>query len=123
MEPHELESGASTNDERIQAMKQLHKAGFKTFASIEPIIDFEASFHMIHRTLGFCDLYKIGLKSGQKVDELFYEKLRSFNLKVVNLIANKPAKVYWKESIRKNFGVFPDASCNVERDYNLFKHD
>jgi len=36
----ELEPGASTNAERIEAIKKLHNSGFKTFASIEPIIDF-----------------------------------------------------------------------------------
>lgn len=33
----EMEPGASTNAERIEAMRELHKMGFKTFASIEPI--------------------------------------------------------------------------------------
>lgn len=117
----ELETGASTNAERIEAMKRLHDAGFKTFASIEPIIDFESSYRMIYYTQHFCDLYKIGLASGQKVDRKYYEKLRTFNLQVVNLFAGTNVKVYWKESIRKHFGVFPDAGCNVEREYNLFK--
>jgi DNA repair photolyase len=117
----ELEPGASTNAERIEAMKKLHEIGFKTFASIEPIIDFESSFRMIYHTQHFCDLYKIGLASGQKVNREYYEMLRSFNLQVVNLFAGTNVKVYWKESIRKHFGVFPDAGCNVERDYNLFK--
>lgn len=117
----ELEPNASTNAERIEAMRKLHEAGFKTFASIEPIIDFESSYRMIYATKHFCDLYKIGLMSGQKVNREFYEQLRSFNLKVVNLLADVHSKVYWKESIRKNFSVFPDAGCNVTRDYNLFK--
>lgn len=116
----ELEKGASTNEERIMAMKKLHYAGFKTFASIEPVIDFERSLEMIQYTSSFCDLYKIGLMSGQKVDKSFYDKLRSFNLEIVNTLANYHAKVYWKESIRKQFDVFPDANCNVDKDYNIF---
>lgn len=115
-----LEPGASTNQERIEAMKKLHDAGFKTFASIEPVIDFDSSLEMIYLTRGYCDLYKIGLMSGQKVDRAFYERLRSFNLAVVNLLAQTTAKVYWKDSITKCFDVFPDASCNVDRDYNIF---
>lgn len=118
----ELEPGASTNQERIEAMKKLHDAGFKTFASIEPIIDFESSLEMIRKTKEFCDLYKIGLMSGQKVDKSFYDRLRGFNLGVVNTLANYHAKVYWKESIRKQFDVFPDANCNVDKDYNIFNH-
>lgn len=116
----ELEKGASTNQERIEAMRKLHDAGFKTFASIEPIIDFESSLEMIRKTKEFCDLYKIGLMSGQKVDKSFYDRLRGFNLGVVNTLANYHAKVYWKESIRKQFDVFPDANCNVDKDYNIF---
>jgi len=116
-----LEPNASTNQERIEAMKKLHDAGFRTFASIEPIIDFERSFEMIYLTWGHCNLYKIGLMSGQKVDRAFYERLRSFNLAVVNLLTQSTAKVYWKDSITKCFDVFPDAPCNVDRDYNIFK--
>lgn len=119
----EIEPGASTNAERIEAMKKLHDAGFKTFASIEPVIDFDSSLEMIYLTRGYCDLYKIGLMSGQKVDRAFYERLRSFNLAVVNLLAQTTAKVYWKDSITKCFDVFPDAPCNVDRDYNMFKEE
>ena len=39
----ELEPGASTNEERINAMRLLHTLGFKTFASIEPIISLKRS--------------------------------------------------------------------------------
>lgn len=118
----ELEPGASTNQERIEAMAKLHDSGFKTFASIEPIIDLQRSLMMIQGTIQFCDLYKIGLMSGQKITPRYYEELRSFNLQVVNMIAsrNSYAKVYWKNSFKKSFSQFPDASCNVERDYNIF---
>ena len=44
-------------------MMVLHARQFKTFASIEPVISIEKSKHMIVHTLGFCDLYKIGLLS------------------------------------------------------------
>lgn len=117
------EPGASPNIDRIRAFPKLHDAGFKTFASIEPVIDFESSYEMIWLANGYCDLYKIGLLSGQKTDRTFYEELRTFNLRVVNLLArtNSPAKVYWKESVQKHFDVFPDAGCNVGRDYNMFE--
>ena len=118
----EIEPGASPNLKRIDMLLEASKAGFKTFASIEPIIDFESAYRMIWLTADFCDLYKIGLASGQRVDREYYEKLRSFNIRVVNLLTvDTGVKVYWKESIKKHFDVFPDAGCNVERDYNLFK--
>lgn len=62
----ELEPGASNNIERINTMRWLHKQGFKTFASIEPIIDLDQSALMLGHTYGYCDLYKIGLLSGKK---------------------------------------------------------
>lgn len=114
----ELEPGASTNQERIEAMKKLHDAGFKTFASIEPIIDFESSYRMIMKTIGFCDLYKVGLMSGKKYDisdcQAFIEKL--------NDIWEQP-KIYLKESIRKlsKYSLDELDSNFINADYNIFE--
>lgn len=63
----ELESGASSNIERIGAMEKLHNRGYRIFASIEPIVDFPSSMQMINGSLPFCDLYKIGLMSGNGI--------------------------------------------------------
>lgn len=111
----ELEPGASTNAERIEAMKNLHKAGFKTFASIEPIIDIKSSCEMIDASKDFCDLYKVGLLSGAK-----YNSFELLHI-IIYLSVLKP-KVYIKESIRKVLSGYIHPSDNfVERDYNLFK--
>lgn len=115
-----LEPGASTNRERCEGMKKLHDNGFRTAASIEPIIDFDMSYEMIYMTRNCCDHYKIGLLSHQKVDMSYYNKLRYFNLQVVNALANTKATVYWKDSFTKHFGQFPDAGMNVDVDYNIF---
>jgi DNA repair photolyase len=116
----ELETRSSTNAERIEAMKRLHDAGFKTFASIEPIIDFESSRKMIEETLPFCDLYKLGLESGKKYDR---EQLNDFIFNVIVLSTKDNLRVYFKDSMFKNSGytreILP-AEC-VNRDYNLFK--
>lgn len=116
----ELEPGASTNYERIAAMKLLHEAGFKTFASIEPIIYFNSSFSMIAMTLDYCDLYKIGLLSGGKYDK---NELQHFVNKLKCLPDNP--KIYLKESIRKKLCYDPLAwglgENFVEADYNMFK--
>lgn len=53
----ELEPYASTNMERIKSMLYLHKQGFKTFASIEPVIDGPSAVCMINLISGWCDLY------------------------------------------------------------------
>lgn len=115
----ELEPNAPTNAKRIEAMKKLHDAGFKTFASIEPIIDFESSLKMIEATKDFCDLYKIGLESGKKYDKT---ETRSFiAMAVVEIALN--SKIYFKDSILKVSGLNREdlpANC-VDRDYNMFK--
>lgn len=115
----ELEPGASTNAERIAAMKVLHEAGFKTFASIEPIIYLYDSYDMIRQTLGFCDLYKIGLLSCGKYD---IDTLKLFVETIPAKAAVYNAKIYFKDSLLKyakiNRDDLPD-NC-VSRKYNLF---
>lgn len=138
----ELEPGASSNAERIAAMRNLHEAGFKTWASIEPIVDFQSSLDMIRATTGFCDLYKIGLMSGKKYDT---KELQSFVCKALmkteeqidtnEYVARKmlnlsPVKaiitdkyIYFKDSLLKQAGIdranLP-GNC-VNRDFNIFK--
>ena len=133
----ELEPGASTNAERIEAMRTLHKAGFKTFASIEPIISIHGSETMVLLTLDCCDLYKIGLMSGKR--NYTREQVDAFCCYVNSLIAkrnavvrlhtdppyNKP-KVYWKDSVLEFLGVSReeftgDSLFIVSRYYNLFE--
>jgi DNA repair photolyase len=116
----ELEPNASTNAERIEAMRKLHEAGFKTFASIEPIIDFESSRKMIEQTLPFCDLYKIGLESGKKYK---IEDIHLFLHQVSIMTRAWQNKLYFKDSILtaakiKREQLHPD-NC-VNRDYNIF---
>jgi DNA repair photolyase len=115
----ELEPGASTNARRIDAMKQLKMAGFRTFASIEPIIDFNSSIKMIEETLPFCDLYKIGLESGKKYPiasiHLFLHQVSIMTRAWQNKIYFKDGFIEQAKINRKNL---PD-NC-VDRDYNLF---
>jgi len=115
----ELEPGASTNSDRIKSMKILHEAGYKTFASIEPIIDFNSSRKMIEETLPFCDLYKIGLESGKRYA---IENIHLFLHQVSIMTRAWQNKIYFKNSFieqsKINRSNLPD-NC-VNRDYNLF---
>lgn len=122
----EMEPKADTNDARISAMKLLHERGIKTFASIEPIIDFDSSLKMIEQSLDFCDLYRIGLRSGVKSDYYENDRLAFFIGQVEGLITSKKskAKVYWKYSVRERI-TFPDSDFwtsryGVSADYNIF---
>jgi DNA repair photolyase len=116
----DLETGASTNTERIEAMRRLHDARFKTWASIEPIIDLPTSFKMICDTNCICDLYKIGLESGKKYDK---KELNKFISGVIEQVKFSEAKVYFKDSLLKAAGInradLPE-NC-VSRDYNIFE--
>lgn len=98
----DIEPNASPNMERIKAMKRIHEMGILTWASIEPIIDLEASRWCISETLGFCDEYKIGLLSGKR--NYTKEDVADFVKSVEPALRESGAKVYWKESVRKFIG-------------------
>lgn len=112
----DMESGASTNRERIEAMKILFDGGYKTFASIEPVINFVDSFIMIRETIDFCNLYKIGLLSGMKPHPAH---LNQFVKDVKEVAEQNGALIYWKESITKITGPI-ESYTTVDRDFNLF---
>lgn len=71
----DMEPNASTNQERIETMRRLHDMGFKTFASIEPVIDWKHARMAVALSLDYCDHYKIGLRSGVGKD--YYDLLQS----------------------------------------------
>ena len=127
----ELEPGASTNVDRIMKMKDLHELGFKTFASIEPIITLSESRDMIYLTRGACDLYKIGLLSGHR--DYTPVQVEDFMRDVNHLVSSvffefgMKSRIYWKESvfefIKKGRSelYFPDGDkVLVGADYNMF---
>lgn len=97
----DMEPNASSNMERIKAMEKLHELGFKTFASIEPVIDWTHSKMVVDLSLDCCDHYKIGLRSGVKKD--YYGLLQSgYPIKeMVEKIVSAGRTVYLKESTRK----------------------
>lgn len=114
----ELETNASPNMDRISAMAKLHKAGFKTFASIEPIIDIPSSLEMIDLSHDFCDLYKIGLQSGRRYPK---QDIKIF-VEIVNTMYSD-CRIYFKDTLLKQAGIERSNlpyNC-VNRDYNMFK--
>lgn len=117
----ELEPGASSNVERIHAMKRLHGMGYKTFASIEPVVDFPSAFSMINLTRGICDLYKIGLMSGKR----YTSTERSEAHFLLELLKEAPGRYYLKESLIKLLEIdradLP-ADKFVGVDYNIFNN-
>lgn len=92
-----LEPRASTNAERIEMMRKLHNAGFKTFASIEPIISTQAALQVINDSLDCCDLYNIGLMSGKR--DYVPDDIRGFLMILDLMISEYNTKIYLKDSI------------------------
>jgi DNA repair photolyase len=113
---NEIEPNASTNIERMLAMQKLCNAGFKTFASIEPIIDLGDSLNCIYRVEPVCDLFKIGVLSGKLYNR---QELKEF---IHNIVDRGKSKYYFKDSLLKAAGInrseLPD-NC-VTKDYNIF---
>jgi hypothetical protein len=115
----EVEPGCSTNEDRIRAMKVLNAEGFKTWASVEPIIDFKSSWGMIRDCINHCDLIKIGLRSGVRYDP---DHIAMFMMDVHRLAEVYQSKIYWKDSLLKQAGIDrKDLQSNcADADYNLF---
>lgn len=93
------EPGASPNAKRIAALKRAHKDGFRTFSSIEPIIDEESSYLSVLWCSDFVDLFRVGLLSHGKCDRA---RLMAF----ANDLAAIPSKpyIYLKDSLVEQLG-------------------
>jgi hypothetical protein len=116
----ELEPGAPTNAERIEAMAKLHHAGFRTWASIEPVIEIGDSIDMILTSMPYCDHYKIGLLSGKKYHK--HELITMVHSVNRTIGRNAPqATIYWKDELLHQAGIERDtlpSNC-VGRNYEF----
>lgn len=97
----DMEPNASSNLERIKAMQILKKYHFPTWASIEPVIDWQHANMVVEMSLDCCDHYKIGLRSGVKKD--YYDLMQSgmWLDELTKTITAAGRTVYLKESARK----------------------
>lgn len=144
----ELEPNASPNAERIEAMSRLSAAGFKTWASIEPVIDFRRSSRMIQQALDAgCQHFKIGLMTertkvcrrgftlgGTTFEPYDPARCLAFVQDVMQQTRDR-ATVYWKQSFRDFIGgtgkhrlftddelhkIFDDYPNAVGKDWSMF---
>jgi DNA repair photolyase len=140
-----LEPNASTNAERLTTMKRMSDSGFKTWASIEPVIDFDASYQMITAAVaGGCKHFKIGLLTNNthvvrkpfSFGEHHFEAYRRDEamqfVGYVMEITQGRATVYWKQSFADFFGDEPVHGMtaheflhqwphSVDKDWSMFK--
>lgn len=108
-------------------MAILHSLGFKTFASIEPVITWQMAHSVIKDSLKYCDHYKIGLRSGVGKD--YYNKPQSVMWleRITKNIVEEGKTLYLKNSVRRLLSeCFTDEAlseflkCSVGMDYNMF---
>lgn len=115
------EPNAPSNASRIDMMRHLKKHGFRTFASIEPVVDFDSSYQMIKSTLPFCDFYMIGLMSHfgdyyQQGNGTSYAANR-FLRRIDQLMQVCGIKVYYKESVHKHCAETLQYLYHTSREY------
>jgi len=97
----EMEPRASTNDNRIMAMRRMDLMGFSTFASIEPVITWEAAERMVRGSVLWCDHYKLGLRSGVKKDYYDITESGAAIQRIVRTVESFGKTIYLKESTRR----------------------
>ena len=95
------EGNASSHLERINTLAAFHSAGFQTFASIEPIVSFEASLQAVKDAAPYCSVLKIGLMSGVKKDYYDLNECLDFIKQVSAVATLNRCRLYWKNSVRK----------------------
>jgi len=94
----ELEKGCPSNLERIEALKILHKKGFNTWVSLEPVISFKKSLEMYRLSAPYVDVYKIGLESGKHYDK---RDVKSFIENILYPDFKVKGAIIFKKSIQK----------------------
>ena len=99
----EMEPFAPTNRQRVIQLQRHKEFGFHTWASIEPVIDFDSSFKMINQAMeAGVEHLKIGLLTrATKVVRGNYLILdcAEFIEKVANATKHSGVTVYWKQSV------------------------
>ena len=117
----EIERGPTiaNNTQRVQAMAMLHTAGFKTFASMEPVIDIIKAYKYFNASKEFCNLYKIGLLSGKNDYER--KELLVFIDWINSTCEKYNARVYWEKSVKTICGNATQGKMCVDETFSLFR--
>ena len=100
-------------------MSELHAAGVRTFASMEPVIDVERSFNIMSGMTGICDHFKVGLQSGKQYTPEELARIAPAADKFVR--KGEGFTVYFKDSIRPFLHpeTLLDQKC-VGADHDMF---
>lgn len=100
-------------------MNRLHNLGYRTFASLEPVIEASKTVAAISIISGWCDLIKVGLLSGKRK----YRKGELEYLYNIMLGNHSGSKFYLKESFISALGIDRNSlpAHFVNSDYNIFQ--
>lgn len=75
--------------------------GFPTFASIEPVIDWESAERIVREALPWCDHFKLGLRSGVKKSYYNIAQSGAAIQRIVQAVESFGKTIYLKESTRR----------------------
>jgi DNA repair photolyase len=109
----EWEPGAATPIDRIAALRDLHRSGVKTWASIEPVIYPLDSLEMIAASLTYVDAYKVGKwNHDPRADKIDWH---AFARSAVDLISAAGKALYVKADLRPHLptGYLTPAECDM----------
>jgi len=110
----EWEPGAAHPDDRLDALRQIHAAGVKTWASIEPVIDPAESLAIIEASLPYVDAYKVGKwNHDQRANATDWP---AFGLAAVDMIRSAGKALYVKADLRPHMpdGYLTESECDME---------
>lgn len=118
----ELEKGCAPNLQRVNAMAELYEAGFKTWASLEPVISLKGTMNMMRTAAPFCHHFKLGLASK------YPTQMDKTNTPLLVHLAIETAtkhgrSLYLKDSIFKKTPYKREAlqaKCLVDNSFNPF---
>jgi DNA repair photolyase len=110
----EWEPGAASPVDRIDMLRELHAAGVKTWASIEPVIDPLESMAIIEASLPYCDAYKVGRwNHDARADAIDWP---AFGRQAVDMIRAAGKALYVKADLRPYLpdGYLTPAECDMD---------
>ena len=95
----QIEPGASSIKERINALKKAHMMGIKTYVSLEPVWFPQDALQFIDKTHDFVDHYKVGkLNYNPQQKNVDWKK---FRIDVINRIEKYGNLYYIKKDLEK----------------------
>lgn len=98
-ESQRWEPGAALPEERIYTLREFHRRGVRTWISLEPVINPDATLEIIRRTATFVDEFKVGVLNyhphAKKID------WRKFAHEAKTLLEKLGARYIFKEDVKR----------------------